>query len=192
MNLTEQIQNRKILPSKNVFKDIKSYYSCKITPNKTMYNTNIQGVNRFTPDGKNLLCLGTKVVLYKYLGPIGREGDDFTKFFEKKYEVTVTAGNEFLCKDFSLFTKDQDRMILASVRSVESASDDVTFWVLDIQTGHILGSKTFLKDYIFLNNCTGVHLYRNYLAIASVKNQSIYICHIRVLLFYSSHRVMVL
>jgi hypothetical protein len=145
-----------------------------------MYDTNMQGVRRFTPDGKYLLCLDTRVCLYRYLGPIGRDRDGFSKFFSLKYEKIITAGNESLCKDFSLFTQDQDKMILASVHSNSSFTDDVTFWVLDVESGQILGSKTFLNDYIFLNNCSGVHLYRNYLAIASVKNQAIYICHIRV------------
>lgn len=179
MNLTKQINNRKTKQDRNVFREIKSFY-CKIYPNMTMYNTSLTGIRRFTPDGKYLLCLGTVITLYKYLGPIGRDVDDFSKFFSLKYEKAIATGTETLCKDFSLFTKDQTKMILASVVSNESLTDDVTFWVLDITSGKILGSKTFLNDYIFLNNCSGVHLYKNYLAIASVKNQSIYICHIRV------------
>lgn len=184
MNLTLQLNNRKTEKSRNVFKQIKGFYASKVYPNKTLYNTSMHGIRRFTPDGKYLLCIGTRLTLYKYLGPIGRDKDDFSKFFSLKYEKSITAGNESLCKDFSLFTQDQDKMILASVVSNESLTDDVTFWVVHIETGQILGSKTFLNDYIFLNNCSGVHLYRDYLAIASVKNQAIYICHLRVYSFF--------
>jgi hypothetical protein len=169
-----------------MFQEIKSLYPSVIYPNKTLYNTNMSGIRRFTPDGKYLLCIGSRVVsLYKYLGPVPKQGvaDDFAKFFTLKYEKALTAGNEIICKDFSLFTQDQKRMVLASAASNEShhtSLDDITFWILDIESGQILGSKTFLNDYIFLNNNSGVHLFKNYLAIASVQKQAIYICHIRV------------
>jgi hypothetical protein len=58
--------------------------------------------------------------------------------------------------------------------------DDVTFWVFDIQTGNVLGQHTFYKEYMFLTNQSGVHLFDDYLAIASVQNQSIYICTVKV------------
>ena len=101
-----------------------------------------------------------------------------------------------------MFTKDRNKMILASAVPSSSSSsseqdqasfphslqsigmlDDITFWVLDVVTGHVLGSKTFKNDYIFLTNHSGVHLYNDYLAVASVQNQSIYLCLIRVGIF---------
>lgn len=193
MNLTRILNDRKQRQSCRftVFQEIKSLYPLAIYPNSTLYNTNMPGIRRFTPDGKYLLCIGSRVVsLYMYLGPIPKPdaANDFSKFFTLKYEKSLTTGNEIICKDFSLFTQDQKRMILASAVSSESqhiSLDDITFWILDIESGQILGSKTFLNDYIFLNNNSGVHLFKNYLAIASVEKQAIYICHIRVNRFFS-------
>jgi hypothetical protein len=130
----------------------------------------------------------------------GHAGPIFDEFFALQYEKSLFSGQELLCKDFCLFTKDGSKLILASAASAststeESSSsarkfpnsltwigglDDVTFWVLDTATGDVLGKRTYKNDYIYLNNHSGVHLYEDYLAIASVQNQCIYLCYIKV------------
>lgn len=152
--------------------------------------------------------LGKSAVhLYRYHGPnIDTTDEDtvdsqvlFSRFLSPVYEKTLTTGNEVLCRDFCMFTKNPNRMILASavtssLAGAESSSpsrsfphsldwigslDDLTFWVLDIATGKVLGKKIYLNDYVYLTNHSGVHMFDDYLAIASVQHQSIYINLIR-------------
>lgn len=56
-----------------------------------------------------------------------------------------------------------------------SGLDDITFWVVDIESGSILDKKTYYADYIFLSFNAGVHMYNEYLSITSVQNQCLYI-----------------
>lgn len=93
-------------------------------------------------------------------------------------------------------------MILASAASAGPASsepsprypdaldclpllDNITFYIIEIETGRLTCSKVYNNDYIYLNNMAGVHLYGEILGIVSVKNQCIYLLNIDVLLnFY--------
>ncbi|KAJ3187845.1 acid phosphatase det1 [Gaertneriomyces sp. JEL0708] len=118
----------------------------------------------------------------------------FEELFTLVYEKTLTSGHELLCKEFCLFTSNQEHMILASavqspyhyyppafpsaIRDIPSL-DNVTFWVVNIATGNIADRRTFENDYIYLQNHSGVHLFGDILGITSVRNQTIYVFHIR-------------
>ena len=56
--------------------------------------------------------------------------------------------------------------------------DDVTFWIVDIETGEISDQKTLSNEYIYLTNHAGVHLYKDTLAVTSIQHQSLYLIHI--------------
>ncbi|TPX44184.1 hypothetical protein SeLEV6574_g04662 [Synchytrium endobioticum] len=118
--------------------------------------------------------------------------DDLFTFI---YERVLTAGSELLCKDFCMFTANKKHMILSSavpspgvpepppryphsIRSITSL-DDVTFWIVETETGEILDKKTYRNDYIFLSNHAGVHLLGDHVCIASVQHQSVYILQIK-------------
>ncbi len=153
-----------------------------------------------------MICFGQQqrsLKVFRYLGPclshLPKDASEiFSSFFELAYEQVITSDNEYICKDFCMFTKQQDKLILASAIATSSPSsndfphslhsinslDDITFWIIDIQTGRVTGKKTFKRDYIFLTNHAGVHLFDDYLAIASVQHQSIYLCLIRVRHFF--------
>jgi De-etiolated protein 1 Det1 len=99
------------------------------------------------------------------------------------------------CKEFCLFTNDKRFMILASAcPSVEEVDplearpgaledipsvDDITFWVLNVESGQVVEKKTFKNDYIYLSNHSAVHLYGNNLGVVSVKYQCIHILLIK-------------
>ncbi|KAL2914408.1 acid phosphatase det1 [Polyrhizophydium stewartii] len=119
----------------------------------------------------------------------------FDDFFSLKYERLLTSGSEMLCKDFCLFTLNKRHMILASAvpsgssgregrRFPHSLScikslDNITFWVIDIETGDVCDKKVFKNDYIYLTHHAGVHLYEDLLGITSVQNQCIHVLHIK-------------
>ena len=111
----------------------------------------------------------------------------------KRYERSLTAGPETLCQDFCLFTTDKKYAVLSSAIPTTAKSshhnpesldclpalDDVTFWVIELESGRITDKKTLYGDCVFLSHHAGVHLFENYLAVTSVQNQCIYIYQIR-------------
>jgi de-etiolated-1 len=51
--------------------------------------------------------------------------------------------------------------------------DDVTFHVLEIESGKVVHKTCFRSDYIYLSHHSGVHLHGPYLAITSIQHQCI-------------------
>ncbi|KAJ3268835.1 acid phosphatase det1 [Terramyces sp. JEL0728] len=110
------------------------------------------------------------------------------QFFTRIYKVYLAADPQVLCTDFLLFTRNKKYMILAGAATCTNVVkkypnslscitplDDITFYVVEIETGRICDQKLFTSDYIYLSNHSGCHLYNDYFAITSVQNQCVYI-----------------
>ncbi len=131
-----QLRQREMIPSTRArhFKQSRQFYNSVVVPNHTIYNVVAHGTTfrKFTPDGKVnrsftktyykfLIAFAQQfraVVLYKYLGPLpGNLPDDITPndnilpaFLEMHYERILSPGNVVICKDFCLFTRNQDKV----------------------------------------------------------------------------------
>ncbi|KAJ3309292.1 hypothetical protein HDU76_003659, partial [Blyttiomyces sp. JEL0837] len=118
----------------------------------------------------------------------------FDSFFTLCLDLTLTSGSEVLCRDFCLFTDDGRHMILASALpssgqvsaqkyphslNVFKTLDDITFWLINLETGMVSDKLAFPTDYIILNQHGGVQLYDDILAITSVQNQTIHFIHVK-------------
>ncbi len=171
-----------------------SFYS-DIYPNKTAFSLQETCfINRFSPCGQYLITFSDQncIKIYKYLPKINKapqETLDFDDFFTKLYKKNLTAGKDMLLKEFCLFTEYGNQMIIASAfpSFLNVNLDDITFRVVEIETGTVLDKITYQSDYIYLNNHTGVHLYQKLFAVTSVHNQSIYINMIKV--FFQTNSV---
>ena len=164
-----------------------SFYS-DIYPNKTAFSLQETCfINRFSPCGQYLITFSDQncIKIYKFNHLINKpqqETLEFKDFFNKLYKKNLTAGKEMLLKEFCLFTEYGNLMIIASAfpSFLNVNLDDITFRVVEIETGAVLDKITYQSDYIYLNNHTGVHLYEELFAVTSVQNQSIYINMIKV------------
>ncbi|ORY01309.1 hypothetical protein K493DRAFT_405593 [Basidiobolus meristosporus CBS 931.73] len=120
----------------------------------------------------------------------------FQRFFSLKYEKILTFDPaELLCKDFCLVTSNQKHLILASACPSTASSaeacrypsslscmanlDDITFYIMEIETGKICDRKTFKSDFIYLSHHSGVSLYGQFFAITSLQNQCIHVFQIK-------------
>ncbi|KAK9729096.1 hypothetical protein K7432_000538 [Basidiobolus ranarum] len=57
--------------------------------------------------------------------------------------------------------------------------DDITFYVMEIESGKICDRKTFKSDFIYLSHHSGVSLYGQFFAITSLQNQCIHVFQIK-------------
>ncbi|KAI8894494.1 De-etiolated protein 1 Det1-domain-containing protein [Globomyces pollinis-pini] len=194
MNILSKLFNRELQAVRNVNLDSLGYYQC-IYPTHTTFNTPTQHqqIVRFTPDGKYLICLSQQlhsVLVLEYHIPKSPLPAQFDDCFSKCYEKTMTTANEVFSSDFCIFTRNNCHMILASAKPSSnsdyesrypnsldciSSLDDISFWVVNILTGVVCHKLIYENDFIYLPNHSGVHLYNDFLAITSVKNQCIHI-----------------
>ncbi|KAI8808507.1 De-etiolated protein 1 Det1-domain-containing protein [Cladochytrium replicatum] len=156
---------------------------------------------KFTPDGKLLISFSQNqhaIQAYRFNGPgvdpSWNRTNIFQCMFSLMYETILAGGTAQLSRDFCLFTSDKKYVILASACPTSSPPtaaaryphslngipnlDDICLWVVEINTGVICDNYALQSDYVFLTNHAGVHLYKNFLGIASVQHQSIYILQI--------------
>jgi hypothetical protein len=137
-----------------------------IHPNSTIFNLEPDQLipRKFSPDGKYLVCFAQNqhsIQVFKYHLPskCTKSQEDspilptWNDYFTLEYEKVLTSGQESLSNDFCLFTTNKRHMILASaiptstppqerIRNPDSLSglnslDDITFHVLDIETGNV-------------------------------------------------------
>ncbi|KAI8819208.1 De-etiolated protein 1 Det1-domain-containing protein [Fimicolochytrium jonesii] len=178
-----------------------------IHPTTTLYEVELPNIvlRKFSPDGKKLIAFtqnGNAVEAYDYepekvhaaAAVVGKSVEAFDTVFDRRWETTLTTSRESLCLDFLLFTKTQKHIIV--VTSCPSTStdptpqspatlsglsilEDVTFWILDVETGKVTDFRRLCAEYIMLKNHAGVHLRRDTLGIVSVKHQCIYLLHIK-------------
>lgn len=125
----------------------------------------------------------------------------FEDFFQLAHSTLLTSAPELLSPDFCLFTSCKKFMILASALpssqrdpSVQISQqqdrypstpetrvhslDDVTFWILDLETGAVLDKFTLYNDFVYLSHHAGVSLHHSTLAITSVHTQTIHLLHL--------------
>jgi hypothetical protein len=136
-----------------------------VVPKYTSYNSAIPhiSIRKFSPCGKYLIAFADSqhsVHIYDYTIPTTGTGlPQFQDFFFLRYEKVITGGMETLSFDFCLFTSNKKHMILSSAkpssnslqRSPESLNciaklDDVTFWVIDLETGTVIWVKIDYRE----------------------------------------------
>ncbi|KAI8591859.1 De-etiolated protein 1 Det1-domain-containing protein [Geranomyces variabilis] len=175
-----------------------------VYPTDTLYDvqTPPSVLRKFSPDGKHLVCFSQNlhaVQVFQYAGQPERHPDSstgFEDFFQVSFEAILTGGNELLSQDFLLFSRNGRHIIVASAVSSEQSGpsqsqsrssmgindlhdlDDITFWVLELDTGKTVHKQTYRNDFVYLNHNAGVHLFVDTLGITSVKNQCIYMLHV--------------
>ncbi|KAG9303109.1 hypothetical protein G9A89_005067 [Geosiphon pyriformis] len=207
-NCVEALLNREInclRPNTNISKN-RNFYS-SIYPNESILDVKIPNsaiFRRFTPDGQHMICFSSclrVIQVYNFEAiclesPLDVNSYTFEKFFWLKYENSITENYaELLCKDFCLITKNNKYMILASSAqsvcspdearkypcSLNSLStfDDITFYIVHIETGQICDKIKYKSECIYLQHHSGVGLIGNLFAILSVQNQTIHILHIK-------------
>lgn len=163
---------------------------------------------KFTDDGLYLVSFSRNhqdVVVYrpKWLTFSCKEKDcdthdlplkarKFESFFTQLYSVTLASSGELICKDFFLYMESNQFGLFATstaqihdvpptggatqgVPSVEK----ITFHLLRLEDGAILGERVFHNDYVNLAHSIGAFLYDDLLAIVSLRYQRIHILQIR-------------
>ncbi|PHT59482.1 Light-mediated development protein DET1 [Capsicum baccatum] len=163
---------------------------------------------KFTDDGLYLVSFSRNhqdVVVYrpKWLTFSCKEKDcdthdlplkarKFESFFTQLYSVTLASSGELICKDFFLYMESNQFGLFATstaqihdvpptggatqgVPSVEK----ITFHLLRLEDGAILGERVFHNDYVNLAHSVGAFLYDDLLAIVSLRYQRIHILQIR-------------
>ncbi|PVU97599.1 hypothetical protein BB561_000435 [Smittium simulii] len=151
---------------------------------------------RFSPDGKYLVGFSknlkqVEVYRIKKVSICSEKNKKFLDFFELVWQIELAAGSEVLSKDFCLFTKGCQFMLLASTkRPVLSnnldfnylhgsyPTEDIKFMLVDIKNGNVLSNRIFQSDLIHLANHKGVSLYEDFFSVVSIKYQIIYIMQI--------------
>ncbi|KAF7732136.1 acid phosphatase det1 [Apophysomyces ossiformis] len=134
-----------------------------LTPNHTIYNVEIpfsSSVNRFTPDGKYLICFTPSqggMQLYQLIRCVYPEDnmdnssqqededpDAFRRLFSLRYDRTLKLPEgHLLCKDFCLVIPDTNYMILASSKISLSEPSQTR------QNPCSLDGPSILSDYVF-------------------------------------------
>ncbi|KAJ3311437.1 acid phosphatase det1 [Boothiomyces sp. JEL0838] len=167
-----------------------SYYR-QIYPNKALYNQVFNdSIRKFSPCGNFLICFSKEnhgIAVYSYKPP-GNAKPVLSDFLTLKYEKYLAPDPQVLCTDFLLFTRNKKYMILAGAATCTNVVkkypnslscitplDDITFHVVEIETGRVCDYIQFPSDYIYLANHSGCHLFNDYLGITSVQNQCVYI-----------------
>ena len=125
----------------------------------------------------------------------------FERFFKLKYTTIVATSDGHLNRECSLFTDDGQYVIVGSSqyvpehphplfydanRNSESVFtepqrfplEDYSLHIVELETGHLCDSRHFKYDKIFLSHNQGLYLYKDTLAVLSVKQQTIHIFHI--------------
>ena len=125
----------------------------------------------------------------------------FERFFKLKYTTIVATSEGHLNRECSLFTDDGRYVIVGSSqyvpehphplfydanRNSESVFtepqrfplEDYSLHIVELETGHLCDSRHFKYDKIFLSHNQGLYLYKDTLAVLSVKQQTIHIFHI--------------
>jgi De-etiolated protein 1 Det1 len=132
---------------------------------------------QFSPCGRYLISFGLdQVVIQSYC-------------YDLPQMLTVTHTldlKDVISTDFSLFSTCTEYVIFATARNTTSTRsnpssltiipnlDDITFWLVHLESGKIRDKLEFKSDYIYLSNHSGVSLYDNSVAITSVQHQTIY------------------
>ena len=132
---------------------------------------------QFSPCGRYLISFGLdQVVIQSYCY-------DLPQMFTTLHTLDL---EDVISTEFSLFSTCTEYVIFATARnSSESRSlpsslriipnlDDITLWLVHLETGKIRDKLEFKSDYIYLSNHSGVSLYENLLGITSVQHQTIY------------------
>eukprot|EP00871_Galdieria_phlegrea_P001863 jgi/Galph1/2678/GphlegSOOS_G1344.1 len=183
---------------------------------------------RFTPDGKYLVCFSQDqkdLVIYRYIGPhlcskpnvINEENDqteqftepsNFENFFRFRYQLTVAAGSDILCKTFCLSALNGSILILASWSPPSIASEHVesteqspslsssahqherpalnfvpcleklSIFSVHVESGTIRDRFSLCHDFVDLENHSGVHLLDDTLLILSLRFQKLHVLKI--------------
>lgn len=124
----------------------------------------------------------------------------FSQFLQKRHIVRVTAGEEVLNRECSLFTDDSQYVLVGSCHQLpeESSSrfydvyrnnecitpnyrlipEDYTLYIIQLKTGIVCDKRRFRLDKIYLSHNQGVCLYGNILTILSVQQQVIHVFQI--------------
>ncbi|KAI8793651.1 DET1 [Biomphalaria glabrata] len=127
-------------------------------------------------------------------------GKIFSQFLQRRHVVRVTAGEEVLNRECSLFTDDSQYVIIGSCHQLpeESSSrfydvyrnnecitpnyrlipEDYTLYIIQLKTGMVCDRRRFRLDKIYLSHNQGICLYGNILTVLSVQQQVIHVFHI--------------
>lgn len=169
-------------------------------PNVTLYSNHDSTnsyLRRFTPDGRRLIGMSKDqraVRCFDVMPCTVRQVADrelqVTDMFPLVWEASIVRQPEMLCRDFCLVTCDHRYLILASaspsptVRPTASPEhprmvsgfghvDDISFFLVDIDSGKVADSIKLANDYVMLAHHAGVALCGSRFGVLSVRHQVI-------------------
>ncbi|XP_059172243.1 DET1 homolog isoform X2 [Physella acuta] len=124
----------------------------------------------------------------------------FSQFLSKRHVVRVTAGEEILNRECSLFTEDSQFVIVGSCHQLPEETsarffdvyrnnecitpnyrlipEDYTIYVVELKSGIVCDRRRFRLDKIYLSHNQGICLYGHVLTVLSVQQQVIHVFHI--------------
>ncbi|ORY45862.1 hypothetical protein BCR33DRAFT_765114 [Rhizoclosmatium globosum] len=144
----------------------------------------------FTLDGTLLLCLGQtamSILAFHY--------DPHKPLFQRP--AFETHFQKHLARDFCIVTPNNKFLIVASATSSSSTSavnnsmtyphaltslrslDDISLFLLCARTGTVLDKLVFPADHILLAHAAGVQIYGDFMAVTSVKYQTVHLYHLQ-------------
>ncbi|KAI8619162.1 De-etiolated protein 1 Det1-domain-containing protein [Chytriomyces sp. MP71] len=120
------------------------------------------------------------------------------------FETPLARAHESIVKDFILFCGPANKWALfatvapclapaafnnayphalytnaTSTLGFTRQSDNITLWLVCLKSGNICDSVEFMADHILLSHAAGVQIDGDIMAVTSVKNQTIYLFHIK-------------
>lgn len=210
-NIVHRIFSRQISssPPNTHIHRVREFYE-NLVPSCTIYDVESpdHSIKKFTSDGQYLICFSRShqdLIVYRHRWlSFGCKGEDcdyddlppkaknFDSYFCHLYSLTLTSGTEFICKDFFLYTEnnqygvvatstapDQDAPVSEEAIQGVPSVEKITFFLVRLSDGVVMAERIFRNDFIHLGHNMGVFLYDDLLSIMSIRYQRIHILQIR-------------
>lgn len=210
-NIVHRIFSRQIStspPNTHIYR-VRQFYE-NLVPSCTIYDIESpdHSIKKFTSDGQYLICFSRShqdLIVYRHRWlNFGCKGEDcdyddlppkaknFDSYFSHLYSLTLTSGTDLICKDFFLYTEnnqfgvvatstapDQDAPVSEGAIQGVPSIEKITFFLVRLSDGVVMAERIFRNDFIHLPHNMGVFLYDDLLSIMSIRYQRIHILQIR-------------
>uniref|UniRef100_A0A0E0C2B1 Light-mediated development protein DET1 n=1 Tax=Oryza meridionalis TaxID=40149 RepID=A0A0E0C2B1_9ORYZ len=205
-NLASRVFDRQFLSPRpgTTVNTVRQFYE-NLVPSYTIYDIDYPDYSfrKFTDDGKYLPEPPRFNRVPSHLANIScnepcdshdlpPKAKKFDSFFKQLYSISLASSNEYICKDFFLYMEFHQFGLFATstAQSNDSSATEgaihgvpsiekITFYLVRLDDGAVLGEKAFRNDFINLAHSIGAYLYEDLLCIVSLRYQTIHVLQIR-------------